>query len=114
MEKDKVSRKQFFKNVATFGIAAIGASTLLKACGGGDDDTSGATVDPCNEGLSEQDLMLRQNLEYKAETEIPDQRCDNCALWIDKEPGEPCGGCQILPGQPIHAAGWCNSWVPMS
>ena len=120
MKNESLNRKDFFKRVSLFGISAIGATTLLKACGGGSEEQP-ATVeptevtvdDPCSDlsGLSEADINMRNSLGYVAETPIPEQRCDNCALWVPVPEGSQCGGCTILPGQPIHPAGWCNSWV---
>lgn len=119
-QNESIDRKDFFKKVSLFGISAIGASTLLKACGGSAEEEAPAPAltetevdDPCSDlsGLSEADIQMRENLQYVAETENPDQRCDNCQLWVDPVGDSPCGGCTILPGQPIHAAGWCISWV---
>lgn len=118
MNNDSLNRKDFFKKVSLFGIGALGATTLLKACGGGDDapaptmDSAGApSADPCGtEGLSESEIAGRDALNYIGQTEIPEQRCDNCALWIAPEAGSPCGGCAIMAG-PINPAGWCTAWV---
>ena len=118
MKNESLSRKDFFKRVSLFGISAIGATTLLKACGGAPDEAAPEPVatevdDPCSDlsDLSEADINLRESLGYVAETPNPEERCDNCALWVPVPEGGQCGGCTILPGQPIHPAGWCNSWV---
>lgn len=118
MKNESLDRKDFFKKVSLFGISAIGASTLLKACGGGGSEETApapavqAPADPCADltGLSDTDKQMRANLQYVAETPNPEQRCDNCALWIDPPAGSPCGGCTIMAG-PFHPAGWCTAWA---
>lgn len=118
MKNEQIDRKGFFKKMSLFGIAAIGGSTLIKACGGGGDDqptmdSAGAPADdPCSDvsELSQAEIQGRESLNYVAETPNPEQRCDNCALWIEPRGGSPCGGCSIMAG-PIHPAGWCSAWV---
>ena len=39
-----------------------------------------------------------------------DQRCSNCAL-IQGDEGE-WRPCQIFPGKPVNANGWCSVWAP--
>lgn len=117
MKNENIDRKDFFKKVSLFGISAIGATTLLKACGGGPDepepaDTSAAAEDECGDlsGLTEEEIQGRENLNYVAETPNPEERCDNCALWLESRDGTICGGCSIMAG-PINPAGWCTAWV---
>lgn len=114
MKNESLNRKDFFKKVSLFGISAIGASTLLKACGGGSEEAPAeeAFVDPCGDltGLSDAEKQMRDSLGYIPQTEIPEQRCDNCMLWTVPQGDAFCGGCTIMAG-PVHPAGWCNSWV---
>ncbi len=112
MSKDNsLSRKAFLGKLSMLGLAGAGAGVFLKGCGNGEE----AVDDPCADlsGLSESDIQLRETLEYTAETPIPDERCDNCEYWVADEHGPQCGGCTLFAG-PVHPAGWCNSWVPMS
>jgi hypothetical protein len=119
MSDNKITRKSFLRNISVLGATAFGASTLITACGGSESETerapetTTAPADPCGDtsGLSESDLNMRRNLQYVHETPIPEQRCDNCQLWIEPENGE-CGGCALFRG-PVNPNGWCNSWVPM-
>jgi hypothetical protein len=119
MSDNKITRKSFLKNMSVLGATAFGASTLITACGGGEPETqpapeaATAPADPCGDttGLSESDLNMRRNLQYVHETPNPEQRCDNCQLWIAPENGE-CGGCSLFRG-PVNPNGWCNSWVAM-
>lgn len=109
-----INRKDFLKRFGLMGVAAVGASSLITACGGGSDSAAPATssVDPCTDitGLSESDLQMRANVNYIEVTEIPEQRCDNCQLYTQPTNGG-CGGCLLFAG-PVTAAGWCSSWVP--
>ncbi|KPP95250.1 MAG: high potential FeS protein [Bacteroidetes bacterium HLUCCA01] len=113
-----LNRKEFLKKFSLMGVAAVGASTLITACGGGGEQTETAqapaasAADPCTDvsGLTENDLQMRANVNYVEQTEIPEQRCDNCQLYKQPENGG-CGGCLLFAG-PVTAAGWCSSWVP--
>ena len=109
--KNSIDRKQFLKQFGLVGVAAVGASTLLSACGGGSESESAAAVDPCKDtsGLTEQDLAMRNNLGYVDKSETPDQFCSNCQLLKKPENGG-CSGCLLFNG-PVTDEGWCNSWV---
>jgi hypothetical protein len=123
MEDHKLSRKSFLKNISVIGATAFGASALITACGGSEQETQPATdtdtspdaagtqADPCADtsNLSEADLNMRRNLQYVHETPEPDEYCSNCQLWIEPENGE-CGGCTLFRG-PVNPNGWCISWV---
>ena len=43
-QNESIDRKDFFKKVSLFGISAIGASTLLKACGGSAEEEAAAYI----------------------------------------------------------------------
>lgn len=109
---DTINRKDFLKQFGLMGVAAVGATTLITACGGSEQEAAApaASVDPCNDltGLTENDLQMRANVNYVTETEIPEERCDNCQLYT--QPNGGCGGCLLFAG-PVTAAGWCSSWV---
>lgn len=92
------------------------ASTLA-ACGGGENggagDGSAADSASC-EGfatLTPQQRQLRQSLNYVDDSPNPAQNCANCRFWLAPAAGAACGGCQILPEQPVVASGYCTSWV---
>jgi hypothetical protein len=109
-----INRKDFLKQFGMAGVVAVGASTLLAACGGAETAESQqatAAVDPCSDtsGLTQSDMDLRNNLGYVDNTEIAEQRCDNCQLYKLPENGG-CGGCLLFNG-PVTAGGWCKSWV---
>lgn len=46
----------------------------------------------------------------KAGADGDQQQCTSCALYqaLDDE----YGVCPIFAGKRVHAAGWCNGWVP--
>ena len=53
-----------------------------------------------------------KNLAYVAESEKPDQKCSNCALY-QGEDGADNGACPLFAGKQVHAAGWCSAYAPM-
>lgn len=76
------------------------------------DDLAG--TDGCNDlsGLTEREISMREQLKYVAQSEKAEQVCKNCRFWQPAQPGETCGGCQLIKG-PIHPNGWCQSWVAL-
>lgn len=121
MNRKDVSRRDFLLRASALGMAAVGGSTLLSACGGKEQATpdasgtsSDAVAEGCNDltGLTEQEKQMRNALQYVDETDIPDKRCDNCQLYIPPEGGAACGACKILKG-PVAPAGHCTSWAAM-
>lgn len=133
-----VSRRDFLQRLSIVGVAGIGGSTLLSACGGGSDgqgggsgqgQTSGQAAGPASADLSCNDLsalsdaqqqqrsQMAESLNYIEQTENPEQYCANCALYEQPEAEETtdneCGGCQLFPG-PVHPNGYCTSWAPAS
>ena len=132
-----VSRRDFLQRLSIVGVAGIGGSTLLSACGGGSDGESGggaeeqtsaaggqATADlDCDDLSALSDAQMQQrnqmaeSLNYVAETPNPEQNCANCALYQQPEDEETtdnaCGGCQLFPG-PVYPNGYCTSWAPAS
>lgn len=127
-DEHDVSRRSFLQRLSIIGVAGVGGSTLLSACGGGSDEegSSGqgtqASADLACDDLSalseaqqQQRAQMVESLSYIEETENPDQRCDNCALYEQPEQEETtddaCGGCQLFPG-PVYPGGYCTSWAP--
>jgi len=125
MKNDKISRKDFIKQLGLFGAISVGGSSLLTACGGGgnqqesgsssEESSSGsgetAAADPCTDvsGLTDQELQMRKNLQYTGSSPHPDKDCTNCALYIPAEGDASCGSCQLVKG-PINPKGYCTSW----
>ena len=130
MSDEKLNRRQFFERAAMLGAVAAGAGSLLAACqkkggeAGGGEAGGGAQAEgggaaggelSCNDtaGLEQQQIKVRESLNYTDSTPKPGKTCDNCQLY--KPPAEQgtCGGCQTVPG-PIHPKGYCTAWVAKS
>ena len=109
--KDLNRREFILKNLAPMaGIAILGG--LVSGCK--KSDTKVAEKDPCSDlsQLTEEEKLIRKELEYVAKSPYPEKVCDNCAVWIKPEEGKVCGGCEIMAG-PVHPKGYCASWVEM-
>jgi len=104
MANESFSRKDFLKKITLMGVVAASASTVISACAGG--------ADPCDDlsGVSDADKQMRTNLGYVKQGQDASKRCDNCQLYVAPSGGSACGGCTLFKG-PVHAGGYCNSWV---
>ncbi len=126
MKNDKLSRRDFFVRATAVGAVTVGSGTILAACGGGDsqsadnappppaNDTSGDTMASADctdvSALTDAEKQTRTSLQYVDQTANPDQRCDNCQLYVAATGDSACGTCQIIKG-PINPAGYCISWA---
>ena len=121
MTEQKLNRRAFFERAALIGATAIGAGTFLAACdsgkagakggdkaGGGTKAAAPAKTD-CTDvsKLSDGDKKMRESLKYIDVSAKPDQNCENCKLFVKKD---PCNGCSVVKG-PIAAKGWCSAWA---
>lgn len=103
MKETTISRRELLGHTAR--LAVIGsAPALLHACTKPElhcEDVS---------GLSESDLKLRTNLEYRdVSPHAQDKTCAKCAFYRVGKKNE-CGQCTLVKG-PIHPMGYCNSWA---
>jgi hypothetical protein len=116
---EEPSRRVFLRRALALGAAGAGGGVLLSACGGGGDGgdgesgggesgSGGVTCD--TSGLTQEEKKQRQRFQYVAQTEKPNERCNNCQFWKPDQVEGECGGCQLFPG-PVNPKGWCNSWV---
>jgi hypothetical protein len=125
MSDSNVSRRDFLRRASLVGVATVGGSTLLSACGG-DDAAETATdaaapeypvVDSSTcagyDELSETDLAARNGLGYVSNSPVEGQYCGNCQLKAEYPADSRCLGCQIFQG-PVSPGGWCQSWVPLA
>ncbi|MBN4056170.1 high-potential iron-sulfur protein [Rhodothermus sp. AH-315-K08] len=122
MESMTHNRRLFLKRFSAAVAIGAGTSTLLSACGGGESAETAAPApapEPapmaetgCNDtaGLTEQEVAMRNQLQYVDETPDAEKTCANCALYLAAEEGSSCGGCNLLKG-PIAPAGYCISWA---
>ncbi len=112
-----ISRRDFIQRLSLFGAAGVGAS-MLAACGG-EKQADPPAEEPVAEdftctdtsGLTEQDLTIRNTLQYVDASPDPDKLCDGCALYVAAEEGQNCGACTVIKG-PIHPKGSCTSFAP--
>lgn len=121
MDTQAHSRRDFLKRVSAAGALGIGASTVLAACGGGEEapETTAeappapAAAEGCMDttGLTEQEVAMRGSLQYVDVTPDATKNCLNCSLYLAAEEGAACGGCNLLKG-PIAPNGYCISWAP--
>lgn len=123
---NSISRRNFLGRFALLGAAGLGASSLLAACGGGEQPAETAPGEAATSGdgvvaaqcegydaLTEQDLQTRQTLGYVDESPNPQQICSNCRFYNQPAGGSPCGGCTLFQG-PVAPEGYCNSWAAMA
>jgi hypothetical protein len=78
---------------------------------GGDDQIVAAECEGYD-ALTEQDLQMRETLQYVDESPNPEELCSNCRFYNEPPAGEACGGCQLFKG-PVAPDGWCSSWAAM-
>jgi hypothetical protein len=115
-----LSRKDFLKKLGLAGVAGVGATSFLAACGGGSSEegsgssaskSSGAAT--CNDtsGLTDAEKKLREDtFKYVNETPNPEKNCENCQFYKTPAAGAQCGGCTLFKG-PVAPGGYCNSWA---
>jgi hypothetical protein len=116
---EEPSRRVFLRRALALGAAGAGGGVLLSACGGDGDggdgesgggESGGGGVTCDTSGLTQEEKKQRQRFQYVAQTEKPNERCNNCQFWKPDQVEGECGGCQLFPG-PVNPKGWCNSWV---
>ena len=117
MREKNITRKEFLHHMGIFALSGMAASLSFMGCSDKKEQSDTAVeekaeVDPCEDlsQLSQEDLEIRDNFEYVGQTPIPEQRCDNCELWIAPVEGNKCGRCQIMNG-PVKAEGYCTAWI---
>lgn len=103
MRKSTLTRREMLGQ--TVRLAVIGsAPALLNACTKPDLH--------CEEvsGLSEADMKLRSQLEYRDLSPHGESKnCETCAFYRAGKKNE-CGRCTLVKG-PIHPMGYCDSWA---
>lgn len=116
-----LTRRHFLGRFAALGAAGLGGSTLLAACGGGEEvETLGegeyAVVEASTcegfDALDEQALAAREALNYQDVSSEEGEYCGNCQFQQQYAEDESCLGCTLFAG-PVSPAGWCVSWAAM-
>ena len=111
------SRRTFIRKLACAPILTAGGGLLLAACGSGQTEKNQqeteAVSDPCSDlsGISAEEIQKRESLGYVEETPIPDNRCNNCNLYLPPGENQACGGCMLFKG-PVYAEAYCTYWAP--
>ncbi len=103
-----LDRRLFLKRVAV-GTASAGAALYVAACGKGGGGGAALKCDDVS-GLTKEEIVIRESLEYAEKSAKPDQTCDNCQLFQAAAAADKCGTCTVMKG-PIHPKGWCKSWA---
>ena len=129
MDTKDISRRHFIQRMSLFGAVGIGASSVLAACGGGEQPAETPADTPaetpaetpvetaegftCTDtsGLTEQELAMRNTLQYVDASPDPEKACDACALFVAAVAGQDCATCTVVKG-PIHPKGTCTSFAP--
>jgi len=112
-----MTRKEFLHHMSIFVFSSLATGLSFMSCSDNKDSSDSAAetktqLDPCDDlsQLSSEDLEIRENFEYVTQTVKPEERCDNCELWVAPADANKCGGCQIMKG-PIKAGGYCTAWI---
>ena len=96
------SRRRLLRNLALAASVGTLASTQLRAAG--EDLPLIAVDDPAAKAVKYVE-------DAKKVPEAKGNTCTNCSLYGGKD-GSVKGGCQIIKGKSVKAAGWCNAWAP--
>lgn len=119
-------RRKFLKRFFFSATTAAFGTAVLQACGNtehsADKPAEAKPVAPATEPqapattiidssqMTQEDFDKRKNLGYVEKTPMEENRCDNCALYLQPEGGKEYGGCQLLRG-PIAPEGYCPYWA---
>ncbi|HRE51626.1 MAG TPA: hypothetical protein PK339_09400 [Flavitalea sp.] len=118
MKEKEYSRRRFISQYTTRCAALMGTMFLLYGCGDDEkpaakeENTDKPATDRCNDftGVSEEELDKRKRMAYVDKSQIPDNSCGNCGLYIPWEDQTACGGCLLFKG-PVREEGHCIQWV---
>ncbi|MCD2422489.1 high-potential iron-sulfur protein [Niabella pedocola] len=120
-------RRKFLKGIFFSATTAAFGTVLLQGCGGNEpakekpapektdkpaaapEAQAPAIIDSSQ--MTQEDFDKRKNLGYVEKTPMEDNRCENCALYLQPEgENKKYGGCQLLRG-PIAPDGYCPYWA---
>lgn len=112
------SRRKFIRKYLMAGTALVGGSFFFTSCNSKkkeQDESSSSDVNACNDlsGISESELAKRKSFGYTEETPIPENKCDNCSLYMPPEAGDKCGKCMLFKG-PVYSSAYCTYWAPQT
>lgn len=101
-----MTRKDFLlKALGVAGATAIGA-VVFEACK--------APKVPCDteEGLAPIEIKRRRSVHYVSQTPFPEKTCKNCEFFLNQQPNNGCGECQLFAGT-VVPGGFCDTWVKL-
>ncbi len=122
MEIKDNSRRKFINTCLNTGGLILGGALLLNCRGKNESSNTeseekepSTSLDSCNDliGVSDGEIKKRQSLGYVTKSEVPDNFCGNCGLFIPPKPNEGCGGCILFMG-PVEAEGHCVQWAAIT
>lgn len=101
-----ITRRAFLGRVSV-GLAVIGVSSTLGACGGEEPVVCGAT------GLTSQEQTMRTQVGYVDPSPEPAKACSGCQLYTAPAGGAACGTCALNLGA-VGPGATCRSFVARS
>ena len=123
MNKKKIERREFIKDTVASSLALIfGSAYVVSGCTNSgkksgqqdaQDQSAAAQVTECDDysHVDAVNLRKREQLGYVKQTVNPENKCNNCKLWIPPKEGQHCGGCLLFTG-PVFDEGYCTYWAP--
>lgn len=110
IKKSKNSRRKFTKKLGVIFLSTTSLSVILDSCGTPEKETS---KDPCLDlsELNENELAVREQLGYTAQSSFSDRTCLNCQLFVKPDKSLTCGNCLAMKG-PVADEGYCTVWAP--
>lgn len=105
---DTSSRRIFLTRIGV-GTLAIGAVSVLQACGKKEGEGAAPKCDDTT-GLSDADKALRTSLKYMDKSPEATKSCKVCLQFTPPEGGAACGGCKLFKGT-VSPEGYCNGFA---
>ena len=100
--KDALSRRDFLRTGLAAGALVPVAGLVLRAPAAWAEDEKLVTETPAA-------AATVQALQYKNESDKPDQNCANCQFYTPGSGGT--GKCQLFMQGLVTEKGWCMSWT---
>lgn len=117
--RKKYTRRNFFHQFALRFLAPLQVVFLAGSCNSSskeDEEKNKIRKEgECDDltGIAEKEIKKRQALNYVDQTPIPENSCENCALYIAPGKEGECGGCMLFEG-PVSKEGYCVQYQPSS
>jgi hypothetical protein len=99
---DRFTRRDFLRTGLSAGALIPVAGLVLHAPAARAEEEKLVTETPAA-------ALTVQALQYKNQSDKPDQNCANCQFYTAKAGG--LGKCQLFLQGLVHEKGWCMSWT---